>query len=111
MTAGSSGCVLKYDSASILYKVRIMSDQARKARQFRELHVAGTPIVLLNVWDAGSAKAVTAGGAKAIATSSWSVAHANGCADGEQLSLSFAIENLRRIIRVSDLPVTVDLES
>jgi 2-methylisocitrate lyase-like PEP mutase family enzyme len=88
-----------------------MSDQAHKARQFRELHVPGTPLVLFNVWDAGSAKVATAGGAKAIATSSWSVAHANGFADGEQLPLPVAIENLRRIVGVTDLPVTVDLES
>jgi methylisocitrate lyase len=88
-----------------------MSEQARKARQFRELHVPGMPLVLFNVWDAGSARAVTAGGAKAIATSSWSVAHANGWADGERLPLPFAIENLRRIVAVTDLPVTVDLES
>src|SRR6202012_3607643 len=92
-------------------KVSIMSDQVCKARQFRELHVSGTPVVLFNVWDAGSAKAVTAGGAKAIATSSWSVARANGFDDGEQLPLPFAIENLRRIVGVADLPVTIDLES
>src|SRR5262245_54193017 len=88
-----------------------MSDQARKAQQFRELHVPGTPLVLFNVWDAGSARSVTAAGARAIATSSWSVAHANGCAAGEQLPLVLAIENLRRIVGVTDLPVTVDLES
>jgi 2-methylisocitrate lyase-like PEP mutase family enzyme len=88
-----------------------MSDQVRKAWQFRELHVPGTPLILFNVWDAGSARTVTAGGAKAIATSSWSVAHANGFADGEQLPLPIAIENLRRIVGVTDLPVTVDLES
>ncbi|HUA24998.1 MAG TPA: isocitrate lyase/phosphoenolpyruvate mutase family protein [Steroidobacteraceae bacterium] len=88
-----------------------MSDQARKALHFRDLHVPGNPLVLFNAWDAGSAKAVDAGGAKAIATSSWSVADANGFADGEQLPLPFAIENLRRIIGVTDLPVTVDLES
>jgi len=88
-----------------------MSDQANKARHFRELHIPGTPLVLFNVWDAGSARATIAGGAKAIATSSWSVAHANGFADGEQLPLPFVIENLRRIVDVTDLPVTVDLES
>jgi len=87
-----------------------MSDQARKVRHFREFHIPGTPLVLFNVWDAGSAVAVTLAGAKAIATSSWSVAHANGFADGEQLSLPFAIENLRRIVAATDLPVTVDLE-
>jgi methylisocitrate lyase len=91
--------------------VFIMSDQERKARDFRELHIPGTPLVLFNVWDAGSAQAVTAAGAKAIATSSWSVAHANGFADGEQLPLPFAIENLRRIVAAAELPVTVDLES
>ena len=88
-----------------------MSDHARKARHFRELHIPGTPLVLFNVWDAGSAQAVTLAGAKAIATSSWSVAHANGFADGERLSLPFTIENLRRIAAATDLPVTVDLES
>ena len=88
-----------------------MSDQARKARDFRELHIPGTPLVLFNVWDAGSAQAVSLAGAKAIATSSWSVAHANGFADGEQLPLPFAIENLRRIVAATKLPVTVDLES
>jgi methylisocitrate lyase len=88
-----------------------MSDQAGRARHFRELHIPGRPLVLFNVWDAGSARVTTAGGAKAIATSSWSVAHANGFSDGEQLPLPFVIENLRRIIDATDLPVTVDLES
>lgn len=88
-----------------------MSDQARKARHFRELHIPGRPLVLFNVWDAGSAKAVTTGGAKAVATSSWSVAHASGFADGEQVPLPFVIENLRRIVGVTDVPVSVDLES
>jgi len=88
-----------------------MSDLTQKAEQFRALHIPGTPLVLFNVWDAGSAKAVTAGGAKAIATGSWSVANANGFADGEHIPLALAIENLRRIVGATDLPVTVDLES
>ncbi len=88
------------------------ADQARKAGQFRMLHVPGKPLVLFNVWDAGSARAVAASGLpKAIATSSWSVAAANGFADGEQIPLSFVLDNLRRIVSVTDLPVTVDLES
>ena len=88
-----------------------MTDQKRKAEQFRLLHVPGKPLVLFNVWDAGSAKAVVAGGAKAVATSSWSVANANGFMDGERISLASAIDNLRRIVNVTHLPVTVDLES
>ena len=88
-----------------------MADQARKAEQFRALHIPGKPLVLFNIWDAGSAKAVATGGAKAIATSSWSVANTNGLADGEHIPLALAIENLRRIVGATDLPVTIDLES
>src|SRR6516162_2004844 len=88
-----------------------MADQSRKAEQFRALHIHGKPLVLFNIWDAGSAKAVAASGAKAIATSSWSVANATGFADGERIPLASAIENLRRIISVTHLPVTIDLES
>lgn len=88
-----------------------MTDQTRKAEQFRALHVSGKPLVLFNVWDAGSAQAVATGGAKAIATGSWSVANANGFADGERIPLTLAIENLRRIVVAIELPVTIDLES
>ena len=50
--------------------------QAVKARAFHALHKKGEPLVLYNIWDAGSAKAVAEAGAKAIATGSWSVAAA-----------------------------------
>lgn len=89
----------------------IMIEQASKAEQFLGLHVPGKPLVLFNVWDAGSAEAVANSGAKALGTSSWSVANANGFADGERIPLVLAIDNLRRIVRVTDLPVTIDLES
>ena len=88
-----------------------MADQRHKAEQFRAFHIPGKPLVLFNIWDAGSAKAVAAGGAKAIATGSWSVANANGFADGERIPLALAIDNLRRIVGATDLPVTIDLES
>ena len=87
-----------------------MADQTRKGERFRALHIPGEPLVLFNIWDAGTAKAVTAGGAKAIATSSWSVANANGFTDGESFPLALAIENLRRIVGATDLPVTIDME-
>src|SRR5262249_1203478 len=88
-----------------------ITSQARKAKEFRALHVSGKPLVLFNVWDAGSAKAVAASGAKAIATGSWSLANANGYGDGERIPLVLAIDNLRRIVAVTELPVTIDLES
>lgn len=88
-----------------------MSNQKLKAEQFRALHVAGSPLVLFNIWDAGSAKAIAAGGATAIATGSWSVAAANGFTDGEHFPFDFALENLQRIVKATELPVSVDLES
>lgn len=88
-----------------------MTTQQNKAEQFRKLHVSGDPLVLYNIWDPGSAKAAAQAGAAAIATSSWAVAEANGFSDGEHTPLDIAIENLRRIVASTELPVTVDLES
>jgi 2-methylisocitrate lyase-like PEP mutase family enzyme len=82
-----------------------------KARYFHSLHVRGQPLVLFNIWDAGSARVVEGAGARALATGSWSVANANGYEDGERVPLDFAIENLARIVRATHLPVTIDLES
>lgn len=85
-------------------------EQVDKAHLFISLHRKGDPLVLFNIWDAGSAKAVAEAGAKAIATGSWSVAAANGYADGESIPLGFAIENIRRIAESVELPVTLDFE-
>ena len=79
-------------------------------REFAALHVPGRPLVLYNVWDAGTAQAVERSGAKAIATGSASVAEANGFADGEEVSMDFALANARRIVNAVKLPVTVDFE-
>jgi 2-methylisocitrate lyase-like PEP mutase family enzyme len=81
-----------------------------KFQRFAELHKPGDPLILFNVWDAGSAKAVAAAGAAAIATGSWSVAAAQGFADGEALPLELALTNAERIVRAVDLPVTIDFE-
>jgi 2-methylisocitrate lyase-like PEP mutase family enzyme len=87
-----------------------MNNQADIARSFAELHVKGDPLVLFNVWDAGTARAVQEIGAKAVATGSWAVAAANGFEDGEKIPLELAIANLERIVNAVDLPVTLDFE-
>ena len=58
-----------------------MSQQGQ-ALLFAQLHQKHHPVVLYNIWDAGSALAVEQAGAKAIATGSWSCAAAgrlSGC--------------------------------
>src|SRR3954447_3848194 len=78
---------------------------------FAALHVPGNPVVLYNIWDVGSALAVIAAGAKALATGSHPVADANGWPDGQQVPLDFALANATRIVNGVDVPVTVDFES
>ncbi len=82
----------------------------RKAEQFTNLHVKGSPVVLFNIWDAGSAKAVASAGAKAIATGSHSVAAAQGFDDGEAIPIDFVERNTRQICSAVSLPVTIDFE-
>lgn len=84
--------------------------QTERASLFKGLHTKGEPLILFNVWDAGSAQAMQDIGAKAIGTGSLSVAAAHGYGDGQELPLDMALANLKRIIATVDLPVTIDLE-
>lgn len=81
-----------------------------KARAFAALHVPGDPLVLFNIWDAGSARAVAEAGARAVATGSWSVAAAHGLSDAEAVPMEDVLANLGRIAAAVDLPITLDFE-
>src|SRR4029079_780176 len=81
-----------------------------KFETFAALHVPGDPVVLYNIWDAGSARAVAAAGAKALATGSHPVGDASGFGDGQQVPLDFVFANAKRIMAAVDLPLTVDFE-
>jgi len=85
-------------------------NQKEKAEQFHRYHVKEHPLLLVNVWDAGSAQTIQSTGAKAIATGSWSVAAAHGEQDGEALPFQLVLTNLARITKSIDLPVTIDIE-
>lgn len=87
-----------------------MTSHHDKARLFHSLHIPFEPVILYNIWDAGSAKSVARAGARAIATGSWSVAAAQGYTDGEALPLDDALQIYARIVANTDLPVTVDFE-
>lgn len=85
-------------------------NQKDKATQFAALHIKGKPLLLYNAWDAGSAKAIADSGAKAIATSSWSVAEAQGFRDGERIPVELVEKIIGRIVESVKLPVTLDFE-
>ena len=79
------------------------------ARAFRQLH-AGGPLVLPNAWDAGSARAVEAAGARAVATTSAGVSWAHGYRDGQHLPFAQAVDAVRAVARVVGVPVSADAE-
>lgn len=83
---------------------------SEKFAAFTNLHVPGQPLILFNVWDAGSAVAVERAGAKALATGSWSVAAAHGFHDAEALPIDLALANAARIVAATALPVSIDFE-
>lgn len=81
-----------------------------KFATFAALHVPGDPVVLYNIWDPGSAIAVAAAGAKALATGSHPVGDASGYGDAHQVPLDYVFDNARRIMKAVDLPLSVDFE-
>lgn len=84
--------------------------QIELAKAFASMHVKGDPIVLYNIWDAGSAKTLENAGAKALATGSAPVAIAQGFADGEQTPLEWVFGITSQIVANVDVPLTVDFE-
>jgi len=85
-------------------------NQSEKAARFAALHIKGAPLLLYNAWDAGSAKSIVDAGAKAIATSSWAVAEAQGYRDGEVIPVGLVEQIVARITTTIAVPVTVDFE-
>ncbi|MEL7320188.1 MAG: isocitrate lyase/phosphoenolpyruvate mutase family protein [Pseudomonadota bacterium] len=78
---------------------------------FAALHEQGNPLILYNIWDAGSALAVERAGAKAIATGSASLAGAQGFEDGEGLPFEALLTTVRQIRAACDAPLSVDFET
>ena len=85
-------------------------DQKEKAAAFAALHRKGNPVIIYNIWDAGTAKAVADAGAKALGTGSWSVAAAQGYADGENLPMEALLLTAKSITSAVELPLSVDFE-
>ncbi|WP_248963033.1 isocitrate lyase/PEP mutase family protein [Sphaerisporangium perillae] len=81
-----------------------------KGAELRALHVPGRPLVLPNVWDAASARAVVEAGFPVVATGSAAVAPALGYADGESAPAGVMLDAVARIARAVPVPVTADLE-
>lgn len=77
---------------------------------FRDLHVPGTPLLMPNPWDAGSARILENLGFKALASTSAGAAFAQAKQDGD-LTLDEMIAAAREVAEVVSVPVSADLEN
>jgi 2-methylisocitrate lyase-like PEP mutase family enzyme len=82
-----------------------------KAQELQRLHAAPELLLVVNVWDAITAR-VVAGvpGTTALATASHGIAAARGYPDGEVIPRDEMIAEVGLIARQTDLPVSADLE-
>ena len=88
-----------------------INGQNDKATRFLAQHHSPEVFVLPNAWDAVSAMIFVHEGFQAIGTTSAGIAASLGYADGERMSAEENLEVARRIIKQTDLPVSVDFES
>ena len=89
------------------------ADDATKTKgtELLRLHQADKLLTVVNVWDVITAKTVAAvDGTAALATASHSIASSFGYPDGEKIPLDLMLEQVKRIVDATDLPVTADLE-
>jgi 2-methylisocitrate lyase-like PEP mutase family enzyme len=89
------------------------ADDATKTKgaELLRLHQDEKLLTLVNVWDVASAKVVAqTEGTAALATASHSIAASFGYRDGENIPLDLMLDQVKRIVDSTDLPVTADLE-
>ena len=87
-----------------------LTELQRRCDLLRSLHRPGAPLLLPNVWDVATARAVVAAGFPVVATGSVGVAEALGFADHEApADEMFAAA--ARIANGVEVPVTVDAEA
>ncbi|MFD2033571.1 isocitrate lyase/phosphoenolpyruvate mutase family protein [Belliella marina] len=79
--------------------------------KFKDLHNQDKPLLMANVWDVPSAKIAEKLNIQAIGTSSSAIASQLGYEDGEKLDFLELAAIVARILRHTDLPLSVDLEA
>jgi 2-methylisocitrate lyase-like PEP mutase family enzyme len=85
-------------------------EQQENARLLLALHRPGSPLLLPNPWDPGSAKLLESLGFEALATTSSGFAATLGRQDGA-VSRDEAVAHAASIVEATKLPVSADLEN
>lgn len=88
-------------------------DQLAKAEHFAALHKKGSPVIIYNAWDAGSAKAIVDAGAKAIATGDHPVGFSHGFDndDFDEFTFDTYLVTIKEIAKRVDVPFSVDISN
>ena len=81
-----------------------------RATDFLALHVPGTPLLMPNPWDAGSARLLAAMGFRALATTSAGFAGTHGRTDGN-VTRDEALAHAAALVSAVEIPVSADLEN
>jgi hypothetical protein len=87
-----------------------VSEQIEQAHRFLALHQGGSPLLLPNPWDVGSAKLLVALGFEALATTSSGYAATLGRLDGS-VGREQTLAHAATIVDATELPVSADLEN
>ena len=87
-----------------------MTTPTSLAERFRSLHVPGTPLLMPNAWDIGSAVLFASLGFDALATTSGGFAATRGRLDGA-MTKDEVLAHAGELARAVDVPVSADLEN
>lgn len=80
-------------------------------KEFKQLHYAGQPLLIGNVWDVISTKATEKAGYEVVNVSSHPVADMLGYADGQNMSFDEIFFMSKRVQASTPLHVSVDIEA
>ena len=87
-----------------------LTSTAARAERFGALHVPGTPLLMPNAWDVGSAKLFASLGFEALATTSGGFAASQGRLDGA-MTRDEVLVHSGELADAVDVPVSGDLEN
>jgi 2-methylisocitrate lyase-like PEP mutase family enzyme len=86
-----------------------VTTHADTVERFRALHVPGSPLLMPNPWDAGTARVLATLGFRALATTSSGHAGTLGRLDGA-VGRDEALAHAATLVAAADVPVSADLE-
>lgn len=83
----------------------------KKQNPLIKLHQQDEPVLIANVWDAQSAKIAQELNYQILGTSSHAIANVFGYDDGQNIPFEDLLFMVRKIMKIAEIPVSVDFEA